>query len=537
MEQVQLQKLKINATNIKNTLVNYNKQAIKLRKDEFRFSFNEDKEKKLRKKEEKIEGKDIVQQPLEKIKSKLLSEPLGFFDKVKEFFGIIFLGLVINNLPQIINKVTEVGKTLINVVNSIIKVVETAVNGVNGFISIIQSFPEITKRKLIEEKDKLEKFILELDKIIDPMNREYIKLDRDLKSKSTNSKPKDNSPTKNPDESQDTQKKSRGGTVRKPSRSKPAEKQTTKSTITGTFRGATPTPMGKKAIESTNSFETFTTVAEQVKEHSVLLDGKGGINENFTDVNESFSQFLINLKDKEDKDKKPPTSRITPGTRRTPPSPGTSTPGGVNAPSGVKVDPSDILGAIGSTGRSTGPHLHIETGDGRGGAGGTVPKNILDNVFIGGVPLSRLKQGDGLGAGRSHKGFDYPANSGSSLTIGGNLKFVEYDEGYNAGYGNSLIIMDENGNKYLLGHLSSGPTQSALKKIKEKQKPQVKPQQVSRKIGQSPEDSLLAMGGGVDLFVTQVVEKPVPFPMPVRVNSNSESSNNFIPEINPLLLS
>jgi hypothetical protein len=537
MEQVQLQKLKINATNIKNTLVNYNKQAIKLRKDEFRFSFNEDKEKKLRKKEEKIEGKDIVQQPLEKIKSKLLSEPLGFFDKVKEFFGIIFLGLVINNLPQIINKVTEVGKTLINVVNSIIKVVETAVNGVNGFISIIQSFPEITKRKLIEEKDKLEKFILELDKIIDPMNREYIKLDRDLKSKSTNSKPKDNSPTKNPDESQDTQKKSRGGTVRKPSRSKPAEKQTTKSTITGTFRGATPTPMGKKAIESTNSFETFTTVAEQVKEHSVLLDGKGGINENFTDVNESFSQFLINLKDKEDKDKKPPTSRITPGTRRTPPSPGTSTPGGVNAPSGVKVDPSDILGAIGSTGRSTGPHLHIETGDGYGGAGGTVPKNILDNVFIGGVPLSRLKQGDGLGAGRSHKGFDYPANSGSSLTIGGNLKFVEYDEGYNAGYGNSLIIMDENGNKYLLGHLSSGPTQSALKKIKEKQKPQVKPQQVSRKIGQSPEDSLLAMGGGVDLFVTQVVEKPVPFPMPVRVNSNSESSNNFIPEINPLLLS
>ena len=114
--------------------------------------------------------------------------------------------------------------------------------------------------------------------------------------------------------------------------------------------------MGRKAIESTNAFETFATVAEQVKEHSVLLDGKGGINENFTDVNESFSQFLINLKDKEDKDKKPPTSTITPGTRRTPPSPGTSTPGGVNAPSGVKVDPSDILGAIGSTGRSTGPH-------------------------------------------------------------------------------------------------------------------------------------------------------------------------------------
>jgi hypothetical protein len=260
-----------------------------------------------------------------------------------------------------------VGETLINVANSIIKVVEATVNGVNGFISIIQSFPEITKRKLIEEKDKLEKFILELDKIIDPMNREYTKLDKDLNSKSTNSKPEDNSPTKNPDESQDTQKKSRGGTVRKPSGSKPAKKQTTKSTTTGTFRGATPSPMGRKAIESTNAFGTFATVTEQLKEHSILLDGKGGVNENFTDVNESFNQFLINLKDREDKDKKPPTSKIPSSARRTPPSP---TSGGVNAPSGVKVDPTDILGAIGSTGYSTGPHLHIETGDGYGGAGG-----------------------------------------------------------------------------------------------------------------------------------------------------------------------
>jgi len=45
------------------------------------------------------------------------------------------------------------------------------------------------------------------------------------------------------------------------------------------------------------------------------------------------------------------------------------------------------------------------------------------------------------------------------------------------------------------------------------------------------------MGGGVDFLITQIIEKPVPFPMPVQVNSNSESSNNFIPEINPLLLS
>lgn len=547
MEQAQIQKLKINATNIKNSLTGYNKQLIKLRRDEFRFAFTEDKRKKLRKKEEKLESKTPIQQPQDVIKSKILAGPMSFFDKVKEFFGIVFLGLLINNLPKIINGLKKFftdNKWIIDAVKLTIKLLG---DGIMGMIWLVTEYPKAVQKNMMNELEWAKKEFERVGDILDNAYKVWSNFYNPSPSPTSSSSPSTSQGSQGTQSYQPTnssgssssppQKFSRGGTV-KPSRSKPAEKQTTKSTITGTFRGATPTPMGKKAIESTNSFETFATVAEQVKEHSILLDGKGGINENFTDVNESFSQFLINLKDKEDKDKKPPTSKITPGTRRTPPSPGTSTPGGVNAPSGVKVDPSDILGAIGSTGRSTGPHLHIETGDGYGGAGGVVPKNILDNVFIGGVPLSRLKQGDGLGAGRNHKGFDYPANSGSSLTIGGNLKFVEYDEGYNAGYGNSLIIMDENGNKYLLGHLSSGPTQSALKKIKEKQKPQVKPQQVSRKIGQSPEDSLLAMGGGIDLFVTQVVEKPVPFPMPmpVRVNSNSESSNNVIPEINPLLL-
>jgi hypothetical protein len=43
--------------------------------------------------------------------------------------------------------------------------------------------------------------------------------------------------------------------------------------------------------------------------------------------------------------------------------------------------------------------------------------------------------------------------------------------------------------------------------------------------------------GSFDFFVTQVIEKPVPFPQLIRVNNSSESSNNMIPEINPLLLS
>lgn len=116
-----------------------------------------------------------------------------------------------------------------------------------------------------------------------------------------------------------------------------------------------------------------------------------------------------------------------------------------------------VVGRIGRTGRSSGPHLHIETGNGYGGAGGYIPQNVLNNIIIDGKPLSSYNMGDGLGAGRNHRGFDYPIRSGAPITLKGNLKLSEYDSGYNAGYGNSIIITDGNGRQYLLGHLSSGP--------------------------------------------------------------------------------
>ena len=116
-----------------------------------------------------------------------------------------------------------------------------------------------------------------------------------------------------------------------------------------------------------------------------------------------------------------------------------------------------VVGRIGSTGRSSGPHLHIETGNGYGGAGGYIPQNVMDNIIVDGRPLSSYAMGEGLGAGRNHRGFDYPIRRGAPITLKGNLKLSEYDGGYNAGYGNSIIITDSNGRQYLLGHLSSGP--------------------------------------------------------------------------------
>ena len=536
MEQLQIQKLKINATNIKNTLTGYNKKLRKLRIEKTRYTFISEKEAKASEKEKKLEGGPI-KKSIEGIKSRIVAGPMSFFDKVKEFFGIVLLGLLINNLPQIISQLKQFfsdNKWLIDVVKFTINIIS---DGVMGMIWLITKYPKAAQQNMMNELKKVQG---EIDKIIVMANGAYTVWNNFLNPKPTPSPrqtpppappmmspgsmypaqtPQSASPpplrqTPPPQQSSPTpQKFAKGGTV--------------KGGQTSAMREVGTTPTGKKAIESANAFETFAVVSSDAKINSTILGGKGGVTDNFDKANDSLVEFLKILKGEGVKKSSPLiTNNISPGSNR--PKSGVSS-------TGVKVDVGDVLGTVGSTGRSSGPHLHIETGDGYGGSGGVVPKHVLDNVFINGTPLSKLSVGDGLGAQRGHRGFDYPAGLGSSISIGGNLKFVEYDEGYNAGYGNSLIIMDENGNKYLLGHLNSGPTSSALKKIKDKKKSAIKPTRVDRKIGESPDESLTSMNA-VDFFVTQVVEKPVPFPQIIRVNSNDESSNNYISEINPLLL-
>jgi len=130
-----------------------------------------------------------------------------------------------------------------------------------------------------------------------------------------------------------------------------------------------------------------------------------------------------------------------------------------NGDSGGFLPGTQVVGYVGTTGSSTGPHIHIETGDGYSGAGGNIPENVLSNVIVGGKSLNKWSFTSGIGWrwGKMHKGLDYGIPEGTPIQLTGGLKFVKYSAGDNAGYGNVLLIQDSSGKTYLLGHLQKGP--------------------------------------------------------------------------------
>jgi hypothetical protein len=544
MEQIQVQKLKINATNIKNSLVSYNKQLIKLRKDEARFLFTETKRQQAQQKEDKIE-KGSISKTIESIKSKIIAGPLGFFDKVKEFFGIVLLGLLINNLPKIIESLKKFfseNKWIIDAAKFTIKIIG---DGIMGLIWLVDKYPKSVMQNIEKEKEKLK---VEIDKLIaitdgvynlwnnllgfnNPQQTPSTASPQPQSSQSSTPTPTIPSPTTtgstpvtrpatSPTASRNTpvQKFAKGGTV------KP---QATKTTVAGGFRGTTPSPLGRRAIESVDSFEGFNQVASGVKLNSILLGEKDGVNDKFSKVNESFRQFL-DLFANAEKGKPFPTP--------TPPgAPRVDDP--FSSPTAIKLDPSDVIGTVGYTGRVVpagpgGSHIHIED---YSTPGGGIPTSVKSNILINGKPMTsalRFSSGIGMRNGRLHAGEDYAGNPGQSITLTGGLKFVRFvpqgsDSSF-AGYGNVVVIQDANGKKYFLGHLNSGPTPQLIKKIKEQQKskdvvaPAMKGlvDQLLRPEYREPEPE-------VSFVFTRTRTKVMPFPVIKEVNKTIASNNNY----------
>lgn len=470
METQQLQRLKINSTNIKSSLISYNKQLRKLRLDENKLLKDREKKAEIQDKEKRLEmpGKSLI----ENIKSRIIAGPMSFFDKIKEFFGIVLIGLIINNLPAIVNKASEIGTTLINVTSSIIEVIETAVNGVTGFISIIESLPSTTKSKLIEGKSQLERVIMDLNSIVDPegMKRSYEEHEKKLKSQSSGNNNGQNSGSEN---EPPVQGKKAGGTIKNPI---PAQNKSLDSIKGSEDRKVTTSPYSKegespklkRARQAYNAFGDFYNLSQ---EHKITNESLGLTADNFFDANRSMSNFLIELKG---------LILGKPFTTSSIDDPASQTPITTTGPtSTVPIDTNDVIGTVGSTGYVTGPHIHIErVGDYTAG----IPNNVKDNILIEGVPMpQKLTPTDMIGnynwrkSTRNpkglHKGEDWSGAAGQKITLTGGLKFLQFMPDSGSGYGNQVYIQAPDGTQYTLNHLDSGPVnlQELLKRQKRQQ--------------------------------------------------------------------
>ena len=533
MEERQVEQLKLNVTNIKNSLFSSNKEIKKLKTDKRNLFSKLEKKKDFREEEQRLEGGKLgIASGFSRIMSSVTSPVRSIFDRILDFIGLIAAGILINSLPAIIQKVQEffdsdfikgIGNLLGIIGNGILKLAEFAGLFPKSEQDNIEKNIKETEKRFdddIKNADAAEKDLISLDRFLGINSYQESTGSDSVEPKTPEPKtptPKESSSsgsdsnTKEITASKPAQSFSRGGTVR----SEGSSSQTPSLESKQTYRPQMSGVPKKVERDTNNGFRNFPIAVDNIYETTRQHEKNVLAFSKMLKKSREFGSVGIST-----------NSPDSPDSPDFPDSPSPSTPNIPITTSGFITD--EIVGYVGSTGRSSGPHIHIETGDGYSGSGGNIPDNVLSNIIVDGTSLSSYEMGDGLYAGRNHRGFDYPIRSGAPITLKGGLKFLEYDPGDNSGYGNSLIIVGTDGRKYLIGHLDSGPPNP--EKIREGNKNNNKPAgpiltPYQRKHFQG------GKGGGnyrlnrsmnnqsVFIYAVQPVENYVPFPYPMPIET------------------
>ena len=144
----QLQTLKLNVTNINSYLMRSNNQLQKLKKNKNQLLFKLERQSIGRKKETKIE-KGLIGKGIMKTGSKLLSPAMSIFDKIKEFFGIVILGFIVNKLPKIIKAITDfLDSEFVKNLKSVVSVIGDTFT---TLYNIVIDFPEFIRTEFEEQ--------------------------------------------------------------------------------------------------------------------------------------------------------------------------------------------------------------------------------------------------------------------------------------------------------------------------------------------------------------------------------------------------
>ena len=170
--QEQVTQLKLNVTNIKNSLFSSNKQIKKLKNDKKSLTFKLEKKKDFRAEEQRLETRNLgIGSSFSKIMNAVTSPVRSIFDRILDFVGLIAAGILINNLPIIIEKIQEFFDS--DFIKGLGNVLGFIGNGILKLAEFVGIFPK-------SEQDKLEKDLKATDKAFDEDIRDADATEKDI---------------------------------------------------------------------------------------------------------------------------------------------------------------------------------------------------------------------------------------------------------------------------------------------------------------------------------------------------------------------
>lgn len=180
MELQQVKNLKLNATRIKSTLIKSNKQIRKLKVQERNFLATQQNETRKQQKEAVIEASSALKGP-QTLATRILAGPLSLFEKIKQFFGTVLLGILVNNLQLIVQKIKKFlddNKVIIDTIKTVIKFTGNALMGlIDAYNSISVNISKINqeRKKITKEVDEILKEAMLLVSDTQNLDKEFAK--------------------------------------------------------------------------------------------------------------------------------------------------------------------------------------------------------------------------------------------------------------------------------------------------------------------------------------------------------------------------
>ena len=151
----EVQKLKLNVTNINSFLKKSNKNYIKLKKKNSTLILNQMKRRRQSEKEKIIESKNLKGGGLSQVGNIIKSSGGDIFSKILEFGSIVLTGILVQNLPKIIETVRSVIDSIVEFVTPI----QSAFNLIKGFMegSFNKEEYDMDKKRVDDKLEELNK--------------------------------------------------------------------------------------------------------------------------------------------------------------------------------------------------------------------------------------------------------------------------------------------------------------------------------------------------------------------------------------------